>query len=178
MAPVRFFGKKGVFPRVGAWAVTISPPGQVGILFAVSDKEVELHLQDTKGETIDPPFKTTPSNVRVASYDEIESHLSVRKSPMSPFDAAVMGYTVTDSQVKSMTALQRKLLGKSLDDADAAQGLIEESQAQLLLLQAQKIAAHPEAIALEAQIETERLAFVADVEARRNAMVAKLSASK
>jgi signal transduction histidine kinase len=172
MAPVKFFGKRAQFPRVGAWAVTISPPDKLGVLFEVKDTEVELHLVDEKGETTET-VKTSPSNVRMATYDEI-THLT-RTSHLSAFDAAVMGYAITEEQVKALSALQRKVLGKSLDDADAAQGLIEESQEQLKMLQAAKLAAHPEAVALEAQIEEERQAFVASVEKRRTDLAAKLT---
>ncbi len=172
MAPVKIFGRRGAFPRVGAWT-TVN--GKLGVIFAITDGVAEVHGVDDNGETTDT-VKVPVDQLTIASHADF-AHLA-RTGHLSPFDAAVMGYSISDEQLKALTALQRKRLNRSLDDQDAAQGLIEESEEHMAQLKRDRVAKHPEAIALEAQIETERQAFVASVEARRQAMFDKLSAPK
>lgn len=82
-----------------------------------------------------------------------------------------MGYALSEEQAGELTALERKRLGMKLTDEQAADAVIEESAERLAADQdahrQRVIASHPDAIALEAQIEKERLAFVRDVEQRR-----------
>jgi len=172
MAPVKMFGKRATFPRPGAWTVV---DGRLGIIFDIKDGVAEVHTISDTGET-EGSMKVPATSLVIASHADF-SHLA-RTAHLSPFDAAVMGYTISDEQLKGLSALQRKRLNRSLNDQDAAQALIEESQEHMQALQRAKVAKHPDAVALEAEIEKERLEFVASVEARRTALFKKLSEQK
>ncbi len=193
MAPIRSGGPRAAFPRPGAW--TKLSDGRVGIIFKINTinvedpaappkakgdktpvemipiKEAEVHIVDGKRETAET-IKLPADQLTLAAYDDIRAHIP---SDQSMFNVAAMGYALSDADLKSLTALQRLRLGKSLNDSDKAQALIEQSEEELDALKRARIGRHPDAIALEEQIEKERAAFVASVEKRRQDMFDKLS---
>lgn len=191
--PVKMgFGKRAAFPRSGAWAIHI-PTSQLGIVFKVNDTEINFHYQDAKGQSVLHVEKTldkegneherlTANNivsrdeVRAATYAEIVAGTPAERiSVFTAFDAALMGYEVDDTSIQSMTALQRRTLGLKLSAQDEATAKVEEAEMQLEILKRQRVATHPEAIALEEQIEAERVTFIESVEKRRQDMFSKLS---
>lgn len=193
-ARIQFFGPKAKFPRPGAWAWVISA-SRLGIIYELTDAKSKdgsvvpaavIHFVKDDGTTEMKLNEDTMraesgevvalTNIRKATFTEINAH--ARNAHVTAHDAAALGYELDDEQVKSLTALQRKRLDLTLNDEDAAQALVEESQEQLAALQAQRVAKHPDAIALEEQIEQERLAFVASVEARRTATAQQILAAE
>lgn len=184
MAPVKMFGKRAPFPRAGAWTVIndtlcvifeVKDVDGVSTVFAhpVTETGESINVTAEDGKIVTKTFSIRADQCVPATLDQI--HANPRNKDWPVFEAAMMGYAISDAQLKSMTALQRKQLGKSLDDSDAAQALIEESEQNLLALKRARVAVHPDAIALEEQIEEERLAFIASVEQRRQKLFDKLS---
>lgn len=184
MPPVKMFGKRAAFPRAGAWTFLndtlcvifeVKDVGGVSTVFAhpITETGESISITGEDGKIGTKTFTIPASECVPATLDQI--HSNARNKDWPVFDAAVMGYPLSDAQLKSLTALQRKQLGRSLDDSDAAQALIEESEQELLARKRARVAVHPDAVALEAQIEEERLAFIASVEQRRQALFDKLS---
>lgn len=188
---VRMFGPRAPFPRKGAWVKLDN--GELGIIYdivtertidssnpdgePIVKREAHVHVIDENRETkmvlvgnkAVTQTLVIPTDALVkATYDDIKQHLHPTDIP--PFAAGMMGYELSSATLKSMTALERARLGKSFDDADKAQAAIEESQEKLAQLQRERIAQDPDAIALEEQIEQERVAFIASAAQRREAM--------
>lgn len=171
------------FPRNGAWALL---GDRLGIIFEKTsvkgekgspDKvQVELHLVDKNGETEEVVKGVPVEKIKQASLADIR-HLK-RCAHMTPFDAARLGYEISDKDRRSMTPLQRKETNLLLDDSDAAQAEIDESTVRLKQAKErarqQKIANDKRAIELEEQIEKDRIKFMKDAEAKREALAKKI----
>lgn len=186
---VKFFGPRKPFPRAGAWTIA---KGRLGIIYELvtvtdttgaevpsanvhflkPDGTTQLRLDEEKAQVVAGEVFPV-SELRIATFDEIRTH--ARNLHITPFDAAVLGYELNSTDVRSLTALQRRTLNLSLSDEDAAQAEVEQQELNVLAEQRAKVAAHPDAIALEEEIEKERLAFIESVERRRQQMFDKLS---
>jgi hypothetical protein len=179
MTVVRFGGPIAPFPRAGAWCTV---DGRLGVIFELvkvrqPDKTLaveaaEVHFVADNGETIEVAKDVPIDQLAIAALDDF-AHLE-RAAHLTPFQAARTGYRLSEEQVASLSALEKRQLNLPMTDAELAQALIEESDVQAAVLREQAIAAHPDALALEAEIEAERAAFVASVEGRRSALAARL----
>jgi hypothetical protein len=183
MSVVRFGGSVAPFPRAGAWCTVA---GRLGVIFelvrvrlpdgSLEVQSAEVHYVDDVGQTVEVAKDVPIEEIAIAALDDF-AHLA-RAAHLTPFQAARNGYRLSEAQVAGLSALEKRRLHYPLTDAEAAQALIEESDAHTALLRQQAIASHPDALALEAEIEEERQAFIASVEARRSALAAKLSSPK
>lgn len=189
-ARVRFFGEKATFPRPGAWVIAKEKLGIIFELtpaktadgaevpaaiihFVKSDGTTEMKLNEETMQVVSGEVIPV-SEFRKATYTELHAH--PRNAHWSAYDAGVAGYELSTSEISSLTTLQRKRLHLSLNDEDKAQAEIEQIEHDRLSHLRAVVANHPDAIALEEQIEKERVAFITSVESRRQAMFDTLTA--
>lgn len=160
-------GALGIVANIGHWSIVpVEQPDPKGLAKSITVKvdrydssanEAEIHLVDcgegeTHGETIGW-FRNVPfGEFRRATLDEIR--VCQRTAHVTPLMARRLGYNVTPEQQKTA------------DEEEVAEKAEQEH--------ATKIAVHPDAIALEAQIEAERQTFVASVEQRRSDLAKRL----
>lgn len=177
---------KSQFPRRGAWVVVAGALGIIASLGKESVVEVreddpnapgktrpvkktmldtdapfaEVHLVDTKEGPTHGDTTTIQKNVsftvlRQATFDELRDLKRPGLTEMHPLIAHRAGYTLNNEH------------SAQIPEWEAAEKANAEAAA--------KIAAHPDAIALEADIEKERQAFITSVEQRRTEVAARLT---
>lgn len=176
-------GARRPFPRVGAWTVVEGRPGVIyeirtaareGAEGAKGAEVVEavVHLVDKKGET-EREVVVEARSLEPAPYDAVRA--LDRAKDLTPFLAAQVGLVLSAKQRKELTPLEKLRLNLELSDEERAEAEIARSAEEMERLKAARLAVHPEAVALEEQIEKERLAFIRDVEKRRTALARKLT---